>query len=88
MDAKSYSQVRQNMASTMEYVCDTHEPVIITRKNAKPVVMMSLESYNSLQETVYLLKSPENAAKLAKSIDEYEKGKSFVKELIEDDSLD
>lgn len=72
----------------MEYVCDTHEPVIITRKNAKPVVMMSLESYNSLQETVYLLKSPENAAKLAKSIDEYEKGKSFVKELIEDDSLD
>lgn len=76
------------MASTMEYVCDTHEPVIITRKNAKPVVMMSLESYNALQETVYLLKSPENAAKLAKSIDEYEKGKTFARELTDYDNLD
>jgi antitoxin YefM len=88
MDAKNYSQVRQNMASTMEYVCDTHEPVIITRKNAKSVVMMSLESYNALQETVYLLKSPANAAKLAKSIDEYEKGKAFARELTDDDNLD
>ena len=42
----------------MEKVCDDHTPVIITRKAAKPVVMMSLADYQALEETAYLLKSP------------------------------
>lgn len=59
----------------MDKVCSDHVPVIITRKNAEPVIMMSLEDYNSMMETAYLLRSPKNAAVLAKSIAELEANK-------------
>ena len=72
MEAISYTYVRNNFAGTMEKVCNDHVPVIITRKNAEPVIMMSLEDYNAMMETAYLLRSPKNAAVLAKSIQELE----------------
>lgn len=72
MDAISYTYVRNNFAGTMDKVCSDHVPVIITRKNAEPVIMISLEDYNALMETGYLLRSPKNAAVLAKSIAELE----------------
>lgn len=75
MDAISYTYVRNNFAGTMDKVCSDHVPVIITRKNAEPVIMMSLEDYNSMMETAYLLRSPKNAAVLAKSIAELEANK-------------
>lgn len=84
MDAKSYSAVRQNLAKTMEKVCDDHSPIIITRKNAKAVVMMSLEDYNAIEETAYLLRSPANAERLHESIKQAEEGKTARHELIED----
>lgn len=83
MEAISYSIAREKMAETMDQVCDNHEIVIITRRGAKPVVMMSLEDYNAIQETAYLLKSPQNAERLRKSIKEAEEGKIVRKELIE-----
>ena len=55
MDTIAYSNVRKDFVTTMEKVCNDHNPVIITRKNSKSVVMMSLE------ETMYLLRSPANA---------------------------
>ncbi len=83
MDAISYTHVRNNFAGTMEKVCSDHVPVIITRKNAEPVIMMSLDDYNAMMETAYLLRSPKNAARLAKSIQELEN-----KDLIKKDDLD
>ncbi|TKB23231.1 type II toxin-antitoxin system prevent-host-death family antitoxin [Desulfopila sp. IMCC35006] len=81
MDTITYTSARGNLAKMMKKVCDDHSPVVITRKTAKPVVMMSLEDYQSLEETAYLLRSPENARRLLESIVQLEKGKGFEKEL-------
>jgi toxin YoeB len=61
MDTVTYSSARANLASTMNRVCNDHEPLIITRGREKSVVMLSLEDYQSLEETSYLLRSPANA---------------------------
>lgn len=74
MEAMSYTAARANLARTMEKVCDDHAPVIITRKSESPVVMMSLEDYEAMQETTYLLRSPANARALLESIAELEAG--------------
>lgn len=73
-DAITYSHARQYLADTMDRVCDTHEPVIITRQKARPVVMMSLEDYNSIMETAHLLQSPSNAARLRAALQSVETG--------------
>jgi antitoxin YefM len=74
MDAISYTSARKNLAKTMDQVCDDREPVIITRQGAPSVVMLSLEDYEALQETAYLLRSPENARRLLESAAEIERG--------------
>jgi antitoxin YefM len=83
MDAISYTAARSNLAKTMEKVCQDHDPVIITRTKAPSVVMMSLEDYEALIETAYLLRSPENAKRLLNSISELENGKGLERELVE-----
>lgn len=83
MDAISYTVARANLAKTMEWVCNDHSPVIITRKRETPVVMISLEDYQAMEETAYLLRSPANARHLLESIAELEAGKGSVKQLIE-----
>ena len=83
MDAISYTAVRSNLSKTMKKVCLDHAPIIITRKNEAPVVMMSLEDYQSMEETTYLLRSPANARHLLASIAELEAGNGLEKELIE-----
>ena len=72
MKSITYTAIRANLASRMEQVCEDHDPVIITKANSKPVVMLSLEDYESLTETNYLLQNPKNAERLAESIDEIE----------------
>ena len=64
----SYSELRNNLASCMEKVCDDRAPLVVTRQNARSVVIMSEEDYEGLMETVHLLKSPANAARLLRSI--------------------
>lgn len=86
MEAKSYSAVRKDLANTMDKVCSDHAPVIITRKNANSVVMMSLEDYNAIEETAYLLRSPANAERLRASIKQAEEGKMTAHDLIEPES--
>ncbi len=88
MDAIAYSNVRKNFVTIMEQVCNDHNPVIITRKNSKPVVVMSLEDYNAIEETMYLLRSPANAAKLRASIAEFESGNYKIQDIIDDDCMD
>ena len=83
MEAISYSKARANLAKTMENVCEDHEPVIITNKDDKNVVMISLEDYKAMEETSYLLRSPKNAKRLLESIQELQKGKGKVKKLKE-----
>ena len=83
MDAISYTAARANLAKTMEKVCDDHATVIITRKSESPVVMISLDDYQALEETAYLLRSPANARHLLESIAELEAGKGTVRELLE-----
>lgn len=81
MDTITYTSARSNLAKTMEKVCDDHSPVIITRKSSRPVVMMSLEDFEALEETAYLLRSPKNARRLLESIAGLESGKGSEKEL-------
>jgi len=83
MNAISYTAARANLANTMASVCNDHAPVIITRKSEDPVVMMSLEDYNAMQETNYLLRSPANARNLLESIAELEAGKGTERGLLE-----
>lgn len=61
----------------MEQVCNDHSPIIITRKREPPVVMLSLEDYQAMEETAYLLRSPANALNLLESIAELEAGKGI-----------
>ncbi len=83
MDTITYTSARGNLAKTMKKVCDDHSPVVITRKSSKPVVMMSLEDFQALEETAYLLRSPKNARRLLKSITELKAGKGTERELSE-----
>jgi antitoxin YefM len=79
MTAMTYTAARENLASTMDQVCSDHDPVIITRNRDQAVVMLSLDDYESLQETAYLLRSPANARRLLASIDSLNKGKKIKK---------
>ncbi|MBA3029314.1 MAG: YoeB-YefM toxin-antitoxin system antitoxin YefM [Desulfobacteraceae bacterium] len=83
MKAISYTAARQNLAKTMDQVCQDHAPIIITRKTNDSVVIMSLEDYASLQETAYLLRSPKNTRRLIESIAQLENGKGAERELID-----
>ena len=81
MDAISYTAARENLASTMDKVCSEHAPVVITRNRDQSVVMLSLEDYESLEETAYLLRSPANARRLIEAIHELETGKGVVRKI-------
>ena len=83
MRAITYTAARESLASTMDHVCVDHDPVIITRNRDQAVVMMSLEDYESLQETAYLLRSPANARRLLDSISEL-KGSGCVTRSLSD----
>ena len=79
----TYSEARSRLAETMEKVCDDHAPIIITRKNSRSVVMISLDDFEALEETAYLLRSPKNARRLLESIAELESGAGTKRELVE-----
>ena len=75
MDAITYTSARANLASTMDRVCNDHEPLIITRSGEQSVVMVSLEDYQALEETALLLRSPANARRLLAAIEALESSK-------------
>jgi antitoxin YefM len=79
MTAMTYTAARENLASTMDRVCADHDPVIITRNRDQAVVMLSLDDYESLQETAYLLRSPANAKRLIASIESLNAGDTVRK---------
>lgn len=81
MDAITYSAARANLAKTMDRVCEDHEPIIITRNGEQSVVMLSLEDYQSLEETAYLLRSPANARRLLSAAAQLSAGGGTEREL-------
>jgi len=84
MDTISYSAFRSNLAGTLDRVNDNHKPIIITRQNGKPAVVISLEDFQAYEETAYLMASPKNAERLNQAIAEVEAGKAVHRELIEE----
>ncbi|HSU46420.1 MAG TPA: type II toxin-antitoxin system prevent-host-death family antitoxin [Arthrobacter sp.] len=83
MRTMSYSESRAKYAETLSAVVDDREEVIITRAGHDPVVMVSLDEYESLRETAYLLKNPANARRLLGSIERLESGKGIERDLLE-----
>jgi antitoxin YefM len=83
MDAISYSSARANLATTMDRVCNDHEPLIITRNGQQSVVMLSLEDFTALEETAYLLRSPANVKRLITAIEQLNAGQGTPRELTE-----
>ena len=81
MNAISYTAARENLASTMDRVCTDHTPVIVTRNRDQSVVMLSLEDFESLEETAYLMRGPANAKRLLEAIHALESGKGVVRDI-------
>jgi antitoxin YefM len=71
----SYTELRQNLKKHMDSVCESGAPLVVTRQNGEPVVMLSLAEYERLEETLHLLRDPANAERLLRSITEAEAGK-------------
>ncbi len=82
MEAITYTEARNNLASTMDKVNDDHTPIIITRQNGQPVVMMSLGDFEAWQETDYLLRNPANARRLLESVEQDRKGRDKPRVLV------
>ena len=76
MQIVSYAAVRKNLAKVMKQVREDRAPIAITRKGEGAVVMMSMEDYQVLEETAYLLRSPKNRDRLIAAIDEIESDSS------------
>jgi antitoxin YefM len=70
----SFSKARNSLKSVLDSVMDDADCTVITRRDAEDAVVMSLEHYNGLMETLHLLSSPANASHLAKSIEQYRAG--------------
>lgn len=79
----SFTEARNGLKGVLDQVVNDADCTVITRRDSEDAVVMSLEYYNSLMETVYLLKSPANAEHLRKSIEQFHQGKFQERELIE-----
>lgn len=83
MRTMTYSESRARYAETLDAVVNDREEVVVTRAGHEPVVIVSLDDYQSLKETAYLLRSPENARRLLTSIERLENGDGVIRELAE-----
>ena len=85
MKTMSYTESRARYAEMLDGVINDREEVVITRAGHEPVVIVSLDEYESLKETAYLMRSPANARRLLDSIERLEAGRGVVHELVEPD---
>jgi len=84
MQTLNFSQTRQNLASTFDSVVDNSMPVVVTRQNKEPVVIISMKDYRAMEETMYLMQSEVNAKRLNRSITQLEASLGKKRELIEE----
>lgn len=80
----SFTEARNSLKSVLDEVVNNADTTVITRRDADDAVVMSLDYYNSLMETVHLLRSPANAEHLQRSIAQFKAGKASQKELVDD----
>ena len=78
MEIVNYSEARANLKSVMDRCVNDHVVIAIARQRGKPVVMISLDDWNALEETRYLLSTPNNARRLLNSIAQVEAGKGII----------
>ena len=83
MDIVSYSRARQDLARLMDKVSDDRSPLIVTRRGGRSVVVLSLEDYRGMEETLYLMRSPANARRLLSSIRSLDRGEGVERSLVE-----
>ncbi len=86
VDIVNYTDLRKHLASTMDKVIQERMPIVITRQNSEPIVMMSLKDFNAYQETAYLLNNPKNAARLRDSVKAVKSGHVSSHALLEDEA--
>src|SRR5258708_38272010 len=82
MDIISYSRARQDLARLMDKVSDDRSPLIVTRRGGRSVVVLSLEDYRGMEETLYLFRSPTNERRLLMCIRDADRGDPAVHALI------
>ena len=82
MKILTFSEARASLKTVMDDVCKDHVPTVVTRVNGEHVVMLSLADFNSIEETLYLLGSANNANRLMESIAQLKAGKAQQRELI------
>ncbi len=75
MEIVGYSEARQRLAKLMDLVVDDRRPIVVTRQKAPAVVMLSLEEYEAMAETLHLVRSPRNARRLDKALGDAEAGR-------------
>ncbi|MDG3085178.1 type II toxin-antitoxin system prevent-host-death family antitoxin [Vibrio hannami] len=80
----SFTEARNSLKAVLDGVVNDADTTIITRRDSEDAVVMSLEYYNSLMETVHLLRSPENAEHLNRSIAQYRAGQATPRDLIDE----
>jgi antitoxin YefM len=84
MEVLNYTEFRQNLAKNLDKVNDDAEIVIVSRSKGKNVVVMDLDEYNAMTETLHIVKSETNRKRLQDAIDEMNSGSHQSHELIEE----
>lgn len=84
MTTVSYTHTRNNLAKIMEQAEENREAIVVTRSGKKPSVILSMDEFESMQETLYLMSSPKNLARMVQSLTDYEAGNFAKRELIEE----
>lgn len=83
MRVVNFSEARNSLKTIIDQVIEDADFTLIARRDAPDAVVMSLDTFNSLMETVHLLKSPANAAHLSRSIEQFRQGKLKQKALVD-----
>lgn len=84
MEVMTYSAFRNQLSGALDRVTNNHMPLLITRQNAQPAVVMSLEDFKAYEETAYLTASPKNAERLRNSIQQIQQHQTTERGLIEE----
>ncbi len=84
MKIVSFTEARNSLKAVLDGVVNDADTTVITRRDSEDAVVMSLDYYNSLMETVHLLRSPQNAGHLNRSIAQYRAGKTTARELVDE----
>ena len=84
MQTVNFSQTKENLASTFDFVVDNAMPIRVTRENKESVVIISIRDYQAIEETIYLMQSQINAKRLNRAINQLENGLGTNRELREE----